>query len=159
MRRRWQAMAPRERWLVGLAGTVIAATVLWVGIWEPLERHRDTLRDRVQAQQTLVDWLAALDPAQLQRARSDPQRTLEGRSALAVIDQTARSSGLAGALSRIEPGAPGEVRIILQRAEFPALMNWLDTLVGTRPFRVVDLRADRVDSGRVDATILLQQDP
>lgn len=159
MMSRWEAMAPRERMLVGLAGVVIAATLLWVGVWEPLDRHRDNLRDRVQAQQALADWLVALDPAQVQRARSGPQRTLDGRSPLAVIDQTARSAGLAGALSRIEPGAPGEVRLILQRAEFPALMNWLDTLVGTRPFRVVDLRADRVEPGRVDATVILQQDP
>ena len=160
MKARWAAMEPRERWLVGVAGVVIAATVLWVGVWEPLDARRDALREQVVAQQALADWLAALDPAQFGTTRgltgtASSARTLDGRSPLAIIDQTARAAGLAGALARIEPAAPGEVRVVLQRAEFPSLMRWLDELIETRPFRVVDLRADRAEPGRVDATVVL----
>lgn len=156
MKARWDAMAPREQMLVGLAAIVLAATLLWVGLWEPLDRQRDALRERVVAQQALVDWLAALGPEQL-AARPGNQRGLDGRSELAVIDQSARAAGLAGALARIEPGAPGEVRVVLQRAEFPALMAWLDRLIEERPFRVTELRADRVEAGRVDTTVRLQR--
>lgn len=156
MKSRWDAMAPRERGLISLAGVLVAATLLWVGVWEPLDRHREDLRGRVQAQQALADWLTALDPEQLQHSGA-AARSLDGRSPLAVIDQTARAAGLAGALARIEPGAPGEIRVTLQRAEFPALMDWLDPLVASRPFQVAELRADRVEQGRVDATIRLQR--
>lgn len=157
MKARWDALAPRERRLVGLAAAVIAATLLWVAVWEPLDRHRDALNERVAAQQALADWLAGLEasrPAGFgERAAV---RDLGGRSALAVVDQTARAAGLAGALQRIEPGAAGEVRVTLERAEFPALMTWLDSLVRDRPFRVVQARADRVETGRVDATLVLE---
>ncbi len=150
---RWHALAPRERRMLGVAGAVLAAAVLWVGVWEPLDRHRDELRARVAANRALADWLGTLDAGAPFTA--DAVRTLEGRSALAVIDQTARAAGLAGALVRIEPGAADEVRVVLQRAEFPALMSWLGDLVEQRPFRVAELRADRAESGRVDATIVL----
>jgi len=150
---RWHALAPRERRMLGVAGAVLAAAVLWVGVWEPLDRHRDELRARVAANRALADWLGTLDAGAPFTA--DAVRTLEDRSALAVIDQTARAAGLAGALVRIEPGAADEVRVVLQRAEFPALMSWLGDLVEQRPFRVAELRADRAESGRVDATIVL----
>lgn len=150
---RWHALAPRERRMLGVAGAVLVAAVLWVGVWEPLDRHRDDLRARVAADRALADWLGTLEAGTPLTA--DTSRTLEGRSALAVIDQTARSAGLAGALVRIEPGAADEVRVVLQRAEFPALMRWLGDLVEQRPFRVAELRADRAEPGRVDATIVL----
>ncbi|MBY6204744.1 type II secretion system protein M [Halomonas denitrificans] len=155
MMARWHALAPRERQLIGVAGAVLTAAVLWIAVWEPLDRHRDDLRARVAAQQALADWLGTLEAGAPLEAASE--RSLGGRSALAVIDQSARAAGLAGALVRIEPGAAGEVRVVLQRAEFPALMRWLVDLVEERPFRVVDLRADRAEAGRVDATLVLER--
>lgn len=165
MKARWQALAPRERRWVGVAGAVLAVAVLWVGIWEPLDQHRDDLRDRVAANRALADWLAELDPGALRATAPNrapdrsPDRSLDGRSPLAVIDQTARAAGLAGALVRIEPGATGEIRVVLQQAEFPALMGWLVELVEQRPFEVTELRADRAEVGRVDATLVLASAP
>ncbi|NKI35673.1 type II secretion system protein M [Wenzhouxiangella sp. XN79A] len=157
MRNRWNALSERERMLVASAGAVVLVVVLWVAVWEPLDRHRDALSERAAAQQALADWLAGLEQQLPAGVTETPATSLGGRSPLAVVDQSARAAGLAGALQRIEPGSTGEIRVTLERAEFPAMMRWLSGLVGERPFRVVSVRADRVESGRVDATVLLEQ--
>ncbi len=157
MKARWNALEPRERTLVAAGGAVLLAVVLWVGVWEPLDRHRDVLAERVAANQALADWLTRLEQRLPSGPAEPPTATLDGRSPLAVVDQSARAAGLAGALQRIEPGSRGEIRVTLERAEFPALMGWLGELVENRPFRVVSVRADRVEPGRVDATLVLAQ--
>jgi general secretion pathway protein M len=157
MKARWDALAPRERLLVATGAAVLLAVALWVGVWEPLDRHRDALAERAAANQALADWLAGLEQRMPSGIAETPAASFDGRSPLAVVDQSARAAGLAGALQRIEPGSSGEIRVTLERAEFPALMRWLDGLVEQRPFRVVSLRADRVEPGRVDATLVLEQ--
>ena len=153
---RWKALSPRERTLVAAGGAAVLAVVLWIGVWEPLDRHRDALAERAAANRALADWLAQLEQRLPAGLAETPAATLDGRSPLAVVDESARAAGLAGALQRIKPGSRGEIRVTLERAEFPALMDWLDGLVQNRPFRVVSVRADRVEPGRVDATLLLE---
>lgn len=155
MKARWQALSPRERTLVSIGGAVLLALVVWIGVWEPLDRHRDAMAEQAAAKQALADWLAGLEQRLPAGGSTPDAATLGGRSPLAVVDQSARAAGLAGALQRIEPGSAGEVRVTLERAEFPAMMQWLDRLVDERPFQVLSLRADRVESGRVDASIVL----
>lgn len=155
MKARWNALSSRERALVSIGGAVLLAVALWIGVWEPLDRHRDALAEQAAARQALADWLAGLEQRLPAERPTRDAATLGGRSPLAVVDQSARTAGLAAALQRIEPGSPGEVRVTLERAEFPAMMQWLDRLVDERPFQVVSLRADRVESGRVDARVVL----
>ena len=133
----WNRLQSRERRLVLLALAVVAGVLVYLLIWEPIAQQRAALRAEIAGQRALVDWLDRIEPevARLRQAgRSDTERDLGGRSALAVVDQSARQAGLAAALSRIEPGAGGEIRVQFQGAPFADLMGWLETLVRTRPF-------------------------
>lgn len=157
MTARWNALQPREKALVSGALGIIALLALWLLAWEPLADSRAGLADRVSEQQALADWLEQIEPEVVRlRGQDASARTLDDRSALSVIDSSARAAGLAGALRRIEPGAGNEVRVVFEGAEFEGLMGWLDTLVGQRPLRVTQVSADRRERGRVDVTLTLE---
>jgi general secretion pathway protein M len=154
----WNRLQPRERILLGAAAAVVALTLLWILVWEPLNASRQALRDELAAQQALLDWLERIEPQVEQLRREDRGgRSLDGRSPLAVVDQSARAAGLAAALKRIEPGAGGEIRVSFEQAAFVELMTWLETLIQTRPLVVVRFEASRGNqSGRVDSLVVLR---
>ncbi|MGK7294671.1 MAG: type II secretion system protein GspM [Candidatus Wenzhouxiangella sp. M2_3B_020] len=155
---RWRQLQARERLLVGVAAIVIAAVLVWTLAWEPLAEARSDLRRQVAAERALLDWLDRLEPeVRRLRARAGPARSMEGRSMLALIDDSARAAGLAGALRRIEPGGTGEVRVDLSAAAFPDLMQWLVELSAGRPVVVERFSADRVGPGRVDSVVVLRR--
>ncbi len=151
-------LQPRERGLVLLAAVLVALTVLWVAAWEPLREARDNAYRQLSEQRALLDWLDRAEP-EVRRLRSQdrPEQASDGRSTLALIDQSARAAGLAGSMKRIEPSADGEVRVTFEAAPFPELMGWLSGLVSERPFAVVRVDADRSEVGRVDASVLLRR--
>ncbi len=155
----WNRLQTRERILLGVAALVVALTLLWTLIWEPLAASRQALRDELAAQQALLDWLERIEPQVEQLRRQDRgERSLEGRSALAVVDQSARAAGLAGALKRIEPGAGGEIRVSFEQAAFVELMSWLETLIRTRPLVVTRFDVSRGNQpGRADSLVVLRQ--
>lgn len=154
----WNRLQSRERILLGAAAALVALTLLWILAWEPLTASRQALRDELAAQQALLDWLERIEPQVEQLRRTDQGgRSLDGRSPLAVVDQSARAAGLAAALKRIEPGTGGEIRVSFEQAAFVELMTWLETLIRTRPLVVVRFEASRANqSGRVDSLVVLR---
>lgn len=151
-------LQPRERGLILLAASVAGLALLWVGVWEPLREARDNAYRQISEQQALLDWLDRAAPeVRRLREQTRSENVSDGRSTLALIDQSARSAGLAGAMKRIEPSTGGEVRVAFEGAAFPELMRWLSLLVAEHPFAVVRLDADRADVGRVDAAVVLRR--
>ncbi|MCA1778911.1 MAG: type II secretion system protein M [Xanthomonadaceae bacterium] len=154
----WHRLQLREQRLILTALLVISGVLVWLLVIEPMQRSSQALRDQIAGQLALQDWLERVTPEVRQlRQNEQPDRSLGGRSALSVIDQSARAAGLAGALKRIEPGAGGEVRVVFEQAAFPDLMNWLARLVGERPLAVETFSADRSRAaGRVDCVVVLR---
>lgn len=158
MKNYWQRLQPREQRLVTAAAIVLLAVVAWVGVWEPVREARDSAYRQLAEQRALLDWLDRIAP-EVREARNQqgPQVGSDGRSTLALIDESARAAGLAGSMRRIEPAADDEVRVDFEQAPFPDLMQWLAELVGGQPFVVVRFDADRVGPGRVDSSVVLRR--
>ena len=154
----WSRLQSRERALLGAAVLVVVLSLLWTLVWEPLVNSRQALRDELAAQHALLDWLERIEPQVEQLRNQDRgERTLEGRSSLAVVDQSARAAGLAAALKRIEPGAGDEIRVSFEQAAFVDLMTWLERLIQTRPLVVARFEVSRGNqSGRVDSLVVLR---
>ncbi|MDT8450889.1 MAG: type II secretion system protein GspM [Wenzhouxiangellaceae bacterium] len=155
----WTNLSSRERRLVALAAAVIALALGWGLVWQPLDAARDAARARISRQLALLDWLDRIEP-QVERMRAGraPERSMDGRSALSIVDQSARRAGLAGALKRIEPVSEGEIRVAFEQSAFPDLMGWLQALVAERPLAVERLDADRGGQpGRVDSIVVLRR--
>jgi len=153
----WQQLEPRQRGLIALAGVVLVAVLVYVWLWEPLAEARESARARIAGQQALLSWLEDVTPMAERLRRNSASAPDSGeRSLLGLADETARASGLAGTLARIEPVGDAQVRVWLEGAEFVGVMQWLETFSRSPSVRVDQLQVDGSGSeGRVNVRVTL----
>ena len=159
LRQRWDALAPRERLVLGAGAVVLSAVLLYVLAWEPLAQSRDALRTQVQAGEADLAWMRAAAPLVRERAAAAPAAIAkDGRSLLARADASARDAGLGTALLRVEPVSGHQVRMHFQAAGFDALMRWVEALSAQGSLRVNEFSARRAEGvGLVDANLSLEE--
>lgn len=141
----WQNAAPRERWLVGVMGVLLALVVLVYGVVKPLQAARaDALAD-IRTYETLTARIRAAGT--LTTPRTGPRR--EGSPAKVASD-AASGFGLA-----VTPqDVAGGVRVTIADAPYESVMAWLGDLSASSNLRVrrLDLRRGTV-AGRVAGTV------
>ena len=156
----WSARDPREQRILAVGGLLAVAMLLWALVWLPLNRARNDLLVRVEAQEAdlaqMREQAVRAQELRGQGARAKVER--QGKSLLALADATARGAQLANALKRVEPLGPKSVRVSFEGANFDVIAEWLEGL--SRDFGVVatDLSADRAEgAGRVNARVTLEE--
>jgi general secretion pathway protein M len=120
------AREPRER-VVLAAGALIAVVILFSAfVWTPLRDNTAELRAGVaQKSRLLVDLQRASAIAPIADARPAAAST---QSLVVLIDRTAQSHGLAGALTRTRPEGANGINVTFRDASFDSLAGWLVTL-------------------------------
>ena len=155
-------LAPRERIMVGVCALVVAAALLWLLVWTPLDNRHDALRASVD------DWQAGL--TQLERIAATHGGARPGGSVqpgvggsgtpVVIVDTTLRSRGLSSSLRRSQPTTSTGIRVEFENVAFDALVLWLGDL--SRSYGM-DVQAGslsvppRAEPGRVNATLTLEQ--
>jgi len=162
MRAWWNGLVEREQRIVAIGAVVVALMLGWALVWHPLAAKRIELRDAVDAQRRDLAYVrvAAAEVERLRAAGTHSRADRQGRSLLALADATARSSGLEGALRRVEPVSATSVRVTFEVASFDALMGWIESLTRDYGIEATDVSADRADGvGLVNARVTLQDAP
>ncbi len=142
--RQWfSGLALRERLLVSVAAAVLLLALLFLLIWEPLHGGVQRLRTEVASTQTLVAELAQARSLVLSGRGGIGVIQGQGRSLLAVVDQTGKEGGLGSAITRMQPEGDNTVRVWLEQADFVAVLRWLALLENTYGVAVVEAAVDR----------------
>jgi general secretion pathway protein M len=159
----WMNLADRERRVLQVGALLLALLAGYVLVWEPLQQSRQDWQRRAEAADASLHWMRAAAGQVLQRrgqAGAIAAPLDDGRSLLARIDGGAREAGLGGALLRVEPIGPDQVRVQFQQAGFDALMGWMEGLALQHGVRVSELSVQRSQGvGQVDARMMLEQAP
>lgn len=126
IRRWWDGLTVRERWLVGIAAGLAAAVLLWLATFgvaaalsDAREAHGEAV-DRAAGIAARVDAIEALQSA--------PRRTATASAATVdiVVAQSAAEKGFT--LSRNEAQGGSAASIAIANARAPALLAWLGEL-------------------------------
>lgn len=146
----WSGLAPRERWLVGTLGVVLAVLILVFGVVKPLQSARaealadirtyETLTARVRAAGTL-----APKAAQVQLRVGAPTEAAQA---------AARDAGIT---ANIVPGGAGLTAQVAE-APYEAVVGWIADVERTTVLRArrVELRKGGA-AGRVNAAVEFAQ--
>jgi general secretion pathway protein M len=59
LRKYWENLNPRERWLVGGGAAVVVLLFLYTLVWDPWQRSLEQLRTGVPAKQATLQWMRA----------------------------------------------------------------------------------------------------
>lgn len=154
----WAGLSSRDQRVLMLGGIVLATILAWLAIWEPLREARDAARLRVAAAATDLATMRAAVPQLQALGGSTAPAVRDGRSLLALVDATARASGVGEALLRVEPVAGGQVRVYFESAGFDVLVAWLEELEAQQGVRTGDVSIQRAAGvGRVDARMSLER--
>ncbi len=156
----WLAnLSPRERRFL-LIGAAAVPIMILLFTWMSLSGRVQRLESMVDDQKALDQWMhsAAQQVTQLRgvQSRTGAQGT-GGRSLLAVVDQTAKQSGLGGAIKRVEPDKEDSVRVSLEQVAFDDMVRWLNSLGQSYAVEVVTVTIDRQPQpGLVNARLVLK---
>jgi general secretion pathway protein M len=117
---------PRERAVLSAGAVIAAILVFWLFIWTPMRDGSAELRDDVaQKTRLLVDLQRASALAPVEGDRPAPTGT---QSLVVLIDRTAQSHNVAGALTRTRPEGSDAIGVTLRDASFDDLVGWLVAL-------------------------------
>lgn len=127
----WETLSTRERWLVGVAGTLAAAVIGWFLIYAPL---RTALADAREAHGIATDRQAAIASrvAEIRRREADGQNASSATNSAAVtliLTQSAAEQGFT--LSRNDAAGDSGASIAMANVRAPALATWLSQLEGS----------------------------
>jgi general secretion pathway protein M len=150
MLRAWfQGLAPRERFLVGAAGALVALALFW---WIALAPAIGTLRAAEAQQRTLDAQLAQMQRLQAQAQAMQAQPPQNADESLRQLEQSIRQH--LGTVARYS--VSGErVTVTLNGAPSPVLARWLAQARTDARTLPGEARLTRNAAGNWDGTLVL----
>ncbi len=160
MKEWWSGLQVSERRILIIGAVALGLILPYFGIWQPMKNDVAELEKQVQEQQAVKRWMQQ-SSAEVQQLRgagnSNSVRPQDGRSLLAVVDQTAKRSGLGPGLKRLEPEGQASVKVWLEQVAFDQMVAWLTSLEQKNGLAVDTITIDRQDmDGRVNARMTLE---
>lgn len=118
----WADRSPREQWMLGVMGALLAIVILWLGVLMPLDRGQRSAREALR---TATDRNAAIR-AKVKLLKTLP-RVAPGANAGLPIDQyVGQSAGEAGlTLERAQAQGGDRMDIAIASVRPVALFSWL----------------------------------
>jgi general secretion pathway protein M len=151
----YTTLAPRDRRVLQIGG-VLALLILLVAIFLPLQTSLGAAREQLLSQQADMEWMRRFGPT-LAAAGPGSMSTAEPANLAVLIDQTARESGLALALTGSQLVDKTAMRVQMEQADFNLLTGWISRLSSQHGMKV---EAASITSGPtpgvVNATVQLR---
>ena len=152
----WESLSSRERLILSMGMGVLLVAMVYLILWEPFQNQLRTLRQNVAEERIQVAWMeqAAIEAGTLRGVTTTEKPTAE--SLLALVDRSARASGMGPGLNRVEPEGKGKVRVWLNDIAFNTLIPWLAGLSkahGVTPENLVIER--QIAAGQVNVRLVL----
>ncbi len=158
MKQWWSGLQASERRILIWGAVALGLILPYFAIWSPIQGDIEVLQQQVQEQQAVKRWMnqASAEVKQL-GGGSVAVQPRDGRSLLAVVDQTAKRSGLGPGLKRLEPEGQAAVKVWLEQVSFDDMLRWLSSMEQKNGLAVATITIDRQDvAGRVNARLTLE---
>ena len=157
----YRGLQQRERLLVLGASLMIAFTLFFLIIWEPVHKNLEEQSQRYQAQLGVLQWMQnAADEVRRLKATGDRNRvTRSDQPDTLIVENSAATAGIKAYLSRLESTSDKGARVTIDAASFDQLLLWLNTLQTRHGITVRSANMDRDDTpGGVNARLTLNRE-
>lgn len=154
---RYRELLPRERLIVGLGVLLLAATLVYLALWEPFAKARSRQEAALADERALAERLEVIGAA-VNKARASGQGQIQGggQSLLTLVDQAGRAPELGKAPTRLQPEGETEVRVWFEDVSFDNLSRWLNKLQTGSGVTVINADIEkRAAPGVVNARLTL----
>ena len=149
----WAAKTPSERRAAVALALLVAATLAWLAVWQPLQQDLAALRAAAPAERAALAEAERMAAEIAGLARVSPMPPAP--AAQAALERILSERGLRGSATKVE-WRDGRARIAIDAVRFDALVAALDALDREARLRVVEATLTaRVDPGTVRAEIVV----
>lgn len=156
MKQYWANLQPRERHTLLGGGVSLILILLYALVLDPFQQELARLHKSVEEQSAELAWMrqAAAEVKRLQGS-SPVSGRVAGQSLMSLVDASARSTGLSGAIKQIKPEGQG-VKVRLEEVVFDDMLRWFEQLGNKQGVSVSSLVMERLSQpGRVNASVVL----
>ena len=148
-------LSERDRLLLMLAAAAVIILLVFAG-WHSFASRVDRMHDVLSSRQATLAYMKQAAQQVRQLRGNAPVHSSTGQSLMALLDSTARQSGLHDAVKRVDPDGQDKVRLRLEQAGFDDMLRWLESLNRSYGITVENITIDRLDSiGLVNARLTL----
>lgn len=157
MKQYWSNLQPRERHTLLGGGIALVLILVYALVIDPFQQELHRLQQNVMNQEADLAWMkqASAEVKRLRGNNPSAQR-VSGQSLMSLIDSSARSTGLSGAIKQIRPEGQG-VKVRLEQVVFDDMLRWLQQLNAKHSVNVGSLVMERLpQQGRVNASLALE---
>ncbi|EAT13451.1 type II secretion system protein M [Bermanella marisrubri] len=131
---------------------VISLVLIYAWIWQPAVDARDAANKSFNKELSFHESLKE-NAYRFKGGSSSNQPS--GGSILSIVSATAKAKKIE--LRRFEPDGATRLRIWLDKAEFDAVIDWIEILEAEKGILVEQISLDKVSSGRVNVRAVLTQ--
>ena len=155
----WENLEPRERWLISVGGGLLALVLLYLYIWEPFASTVTSLRQQVNTNRELIQWMTPVTrKIQQLKAQGVVPQQLSEQSLLVLVNRSLQQKQLNPFVAQIGQTDTNKVEIRFNQVPFDQLINWLDHLWKQSAIKVSDLITTPLKTpGLVRANITLEK--
>ena len=148
----------RETLLVVVAFAIGAASLLYLGVVEPLSAARQATVARLADRNELLEWMSAqaVESRALREAIDDRGTgTATGAAGIADIESSLGAHDLSSALTQLTPRPGGRFEARFEGVPYGSLMDWLTESRRRSGVSVTDIVIEATDRpDRVDAELM-----
>ena len=157
----YNALEPRERLMVTVAGIALAVTLFYLMLWEPVYKGLDEEQLKNENQTANLAWMqqAASEVRSLKASGASTNVRNQNAPVSLSVEQTIGNAGIKDKLSKLESSGQDSARAILDNVSFNQMVLWLNTLESNFGISVSSATIERTESaGIVDARLTLSRD-
>lgn len=156
----WQTLAARERLLITIGVIVGIVLLLYAFILHPLNSSIADLRDDIQTQQSLLQWMQQADLHILQLRQAGYTATsvsTQHEAILVLAEHKLSDMKLNRYLQQVKQPQNNTIVLHFHHVPFDALLHWVQDLSRQYQINVQQFQATKADAlGTVDASVTLQ---
>jgi general secretion pathway protein M len=159
--RLWYAgLQQRERQMVAAATLLVAVTLFYLIIWEPIHNGLDEQRLQYETQRSSYVWMnQSAEEARLLKAAGSRNVIRNNNQPVSLlVERSADTAGLKSNILKIETSGDKGARVMLDAAPFDQMLLWLNTLRQQYGITVSSASIDRDEAGgAVNARLTLDR--
>jgi general secretion pathway protein M len=152
----YTSLQPRERLMVIATSIVVAVTIFYIAIWEPLHKGLDDAQQQFQSNLKNLQWMqqAATEVRSLKASGGRIRNIDTNQPVTLLVEQSAAISAIKPNLSKLESSGQDGARVALDGASFDQMLIWLNNLEQNHGVPVSSANIERADKpGTINARL------
>ncbi|MDH5425764.1 MAG: type II secretion system protein M [Gammaproteobacteria bacterium] len=121
---------PHEQRLLISAAAIVAITLFYLLIWEPVFEELENQTEKLQSQKTILAWMnnASNEVISLRAAGASPSSQSASQPISTLVERTAVSAGIRANITKMNSDKKQSLKVQFDSVEFDRLGQWFAKL-------------------------------